>query len=244
MKTIKTMIKYYSLLAGILIAIVACNSKSGTMSDDSSTDGWEILFDGSSLDHWKTFGEDGLPPEWSIEGETLAFTPSNRDGEKNLVSKTNYKNFVLSLDWKISEGGNSGIFWGIQDNAKFDVPYVTGPEIQVLDNESHPDAKNGPDRMAGALYDLSPPAEQTVTHPAGEWNHVELMVNYDENKGTVKQNGELINTFPLKGEEWDAMIADSKFNGWENFAKSETGKIGLQDHGNKVWFRNIKIKEL
>jgi hypothetical protein len=207
---------------------------------------WEILFDGSSLDQWKEFKTNGLSDAWKVEGEALVYTPPNEGEEKknhDLVTKKEYTDFVLSLDWKISEAGNSGVFWGVSEDEKFEKIYHTGPEIQILDNDKHPDAKAGTTHQAGALYDMVSPVED-ATKPIGEWNTMVITVDHKENKGSVVMNGKEMVTFPVQGEEWDAMVADSKFAGWEGFGKFTTGKIGLQDHGNIVAFRNIKIKQL
>ena len=113
----------------------------------------------------------------------------------------------------------------------------------MLDDERHPDAKNGTTHQAGALYDMVAPAKKVV-NPAGEWNRVELMVNHETNEGHVLLNGERIVEFPVHGPDWDKMVAGSKFADWDGFGTYKTGKIGLQDHGDRVAFRNIKIKEL
>tara|TARA_R110002074_G_scaffold149035_5_gene301294 strand:- start:67101 stop:67838 length:738 start_codon:yes stop_codon:yes gene_type:complete len=207
---------------------------------------WEILFDGTSLDQWKEFKTNGVSEAWKIKGEALVYTPPNEGEEKknhDLVTKKEYTDFVLSLDWKISEAGNSGVFWGVSEDEKFGTGYQTGPEIQILDNDKHPDAKAGTTHQAGALYDMVSPAKD-VTKPIGEWNTMVITVDHKENRGDVVLNGIEMVTFPVQGEEWDAMVADSKFAGWEGFGKFTTGKIGLQDHGNIVAFRNIKIKQL
>ena len=207
---------------------------------------WEILFDGTSLDQWKEFKSNGVSEAWKIKEEALVYTPPNEGEEKknhDLVTKKEYTDFVLSLDWKISEAGNSGVFWGVSEDEKFGTGYQTGPEIQILDNDKHPDAKAGTTHQAGALYDMVSPAED-ATKPIGEWNTMLITVDHKENRGNVVLNGIEMVTFPVQGEEWDAMVADSKFAGWEGFGKFTTGKIGLQDHGNIVAFRNIKIKQL
>jgi hypothetical protein len=207
---------------------------------------WEILFDGTSLDQWKEFKTKGVSDAWKIKGEALVYTPPNEGEEKknhDLVTKKEYKDFVLSLDWKISEAGNSGVFWGVSEDEKYGTGYQTGPEIQILDNDKHPDAKAGTTHQAGALYDMVSPAED-ATKPIGEWNTMVITVDHKENLGNVVLNGIEMVTFPVQGEEWDAMVADSKFAGWDGFGKFTTGKIGLQDHGNLVAFRNIKIKQL
>jgi hypothetical protein len=210
------------------------------------TDPWELLFDGTSMDAWKGYLEAGVPSPWKIEDGAMVFYPpaNGPEGESyNLVSRKAYTSFVLSLEWKISEGGNSGVFWGIVEDPKYNQPYETGPEIQVLDNERHPDAANGDTHQAGALYDMVAP-QSDVTKPAGEWNLCEITVDYEAERGKVVLNGTEILSFPLGNEAWDAMVAASKFKGWEGFGKSRTGKIGLQDHGDIVAYRNIKIKSL
>ena len=207
---------------------------------------WEILFDGTSLDKWKEFQNDAVGDVWKIEGDVLIYTPPSEGEEKknhDLVTRDEYTDFVLSLDWKISEAGNSGVFWGVNEDVKYGTGYQTGPEVQILDNDKHPDAKAGTTHQAGALYDMVSPAED-VTKPIGEWNTMVITVNHKVNMGNVILNGTEMVTFPVQGEEWDAMVADSKFAGWDGFGKFTTGKIGLQDHGNIVAFRNIKIKQL
>lgn len=207
---------------------------------------WTVLFDGTSFEEWKGYLMDEVPAAWKIEDGAMVLYPS-KDSENeerfNLVSKKDYTNFVLSLEWKISEAGNSGIFWGINEDDKLHEPYETGPEIQVLDNEKHPDAKAGTTHRAGALYDMVAPSKD-VTKAVGEWNECVITINQKTNKASVVLNGVEIVTFSPNGEDWDAMVSKSKFADWESFGKYTTGKIGLQDHGDKVWYRNIKIKEL
>ncbi|MBJ2174966.1 DUF1080 domain-containing protein [Aureibaculum sp. A20] len=215
--------------------------KEETIKDSETKNDWITLFDGSSLDEWRGYLMDSVPSGWSIQDNTLAFTPGNGEGQ-DIITKEKFKNFELSIDWKISEGGNSGIFWSVLEdkNAKI---YESALEVQVLDNERHPDAKAGTSHQAGALYDLVSPTSNVV-HPAGEWNTAVIKINHNTNEGSSTLNGTLVATFPLQGEKWDEMIANSKFKNWKNFGNTQNGFIGLQDHGNKVWFRNIKIKKL
>lgn len=208
-----------------------------------SSSEWSILFDGTNFDNWRGYLTDEMYPEWSIEDGAMAFNPGE-EGGKNIITKKTYTNFILSLEWKISEGGNSGIFWSIYEDSKFNEAYQTGPEIQVLDNARHPDALANPKfHQAGALYDMVQPMHD-VCKPAGDWNKCVLKVDHSNNEGSVTLNGTVIVEFPLHGEEWDALVANSKFKDWEAFGKHQTGHIGLQDHSDKVWFRDIKIKEL
>jgi len=204
---------------------------------------WEVLFDGSSLDHWRGYLSDSMYSEWTIDGDAMKFTPGE-EGGKNIISKGKYKNFILSLEWKVSQKGNSGIFWGVFEDEKFKEAYQTGPEIQVLDNAEHPDSfvAEGTHK-AGSLYDMIACPDELVK-PAGEWNECILKVDHENNIGSVIMNGKEAFTFPVHGEAWDAMVAKSKFKDWEGFGKYHEGHIGLQDHSDIVWYRNIKIKNL
>ena len=132
-----------------------------------SSSEWSILFDGTNFDNWRGYLTDEMYPEWSIEDGAMAFNPGE-EGGKNIITKKTYTNFILSLEWKISEGGNSGIFWSIYEDSKFNEAYQTGPEIQVLDNARHPDALANPKfHQAGALYDMVQPMHD-VCKPAGD----------------------------------------------------------------------------
>jgi len=213
-------------------------------------DGWVTLFDGSSTEGWRGYGKETFPAAWQIADGTLHMKGSGRgeagaeDGGDIIYDKE-FENFHLKLSWKIAEGGNSGIFYLGQETPEYDAIWQTAPEMQVLDNERHLDANLGKDgnRKAGSLYDLIPAVPQN-TKPAGEWNTVEIMVY----KGTVihKQNGEQVLEYHLWTPKWDEMIANSKFPEYnENWHKiASKGYIGLQDHGDDVWFRDIMIKEL
>ena len=240
------------------IAMVACKNNKDTAETETEQETetevvegkevaeereWEILFDGTNYDQWKGYGADEVFDNWTIEDGAMAFTPGE-EGGKNIITKNTYTNFVLSLEWKISEAGNSGIFWAVVEDEKYSEAYQTGPEIQVLDNTGHPDAKIGEGtHSAAALYDMIAPPED-YTKPVGEWNLCVLEVNHKTNEGKVTFNGNELFTFPVNGEKWDAMVANSKFADWEGFGASQTGHIGLQDHSDKVWYRNIKIKSL
>ena len=211
---------------------------------------WESLFDGETLNGWHRFNRKGVTPIWTAKNGVLTFDPKLRpkgDYIHDIVTDKVYKSFELSIEWNISERGNSGIFWGVQEGESHNKPYSTGPEIQIIDNERHPDAKVNPNfHQAGALYDLVQPSKD-VCNPAGEWNHIVLKVDHNKNQGSVKLNGTKIVEFPLRGPEWDALVSNSKFNddcNFKRFGKFKSGKIGLQDHGNKVSFRNIKIRKL
>ena len=228
---------------------VACNQtpkkKKVTAEAAPAQNEWIDLFDGVSFKGWHQFNKTEMSSAWVIEDGAMVLPDGTGSGKgNNIVTDKEYTNFELSMEWKIVEGGNSGIFWGVKEGEGYKTPYQTGPEIQVLDNERHPDSFNKPNyHQAGALYDMVQPS-QNVCKPAGEWNHVLISINYNTNKASVKLNDVEIVTFVLTGPDWDALVADSKFSDWDNFAKFKKGKIGLQDQGDGVSYRNIKIREL
>ena len=238
------------LITILTLLTISCNetpNKKGDQTEKTSQKKWVTLFDGKSFDGWHQFNETKMSSAWYIVDDAMVFDPSKQMDKKqnnDLVTDMEYTNFELSLEWNIAEGGNSGIFWGVKEGDQYSKPYTTGPEIQVLDNERHPDALANPKfHQAGALYDMVQPA-QDVCKPAGEWNHVLLSIDYKSNEGSVALNGVEIVNFPVSGEKWDELVANSKFSDWDHFAKFKTGKIGLQDHGDMVSYRNIKIREL
>ena len=242
----RNIIDYRILFVGLLL-LFSTNSYS---QKSVTNDDWEILFDGNSFNGWHRFNHDKVGNVWIIKDGTMQMDPSKRKRRDrkshDILTDKEYTNFVLSLEWKISEKGNSGILWGIQEGKKFKAPYRTGPEIQIIDNNGHPDAKVRPAfHQAGALYDLSEPITDN-TKSVGEWNKLILTVNYKINRGKVILNGKEVNNFPLYGDQWENLIAKSKFahHTFKNFSKKRKGYIGLQDHGNVVSYRNIKLKKL
>ncbi|WP_430907259.1 3-keto-disaccharide hydrolase [Maribacter sp. 2-571] len=248
----------FSIACSIMLLFVSCKEqKKEAVSSAPETEAqevastdtdqeWTVLFDGSSFDGWKAYGGENVPDHWKLEdGAMVFYPPENREegATYNLITEKRYTDFELSLEWKISEAGNSGIFWGVMEKPSLKQPYESGPEIQVLDNAGHPDGKNGTTHQAGALYDMIAPSKD-VTKAVGEWNTCIVSIDHKTQQGSVVLNGEKIVTFPVNNDAWNALVSGSKFADWEHFGKYTTGSIGLQDHGDKVAFRNIKIKEL
>ncbi len=229
----------------------ACCDQSSlnTLSDAEKAQGWILMFDGKSNTGWRGYNKQDFPVAWKVDEGTLHLTGSGKGeaGASNggdIIFGKKFANFDLKLDWKISEGGNSGIFYLAQEVPKWEI-YRTAPEMQVLDNDRHVDSNLGKDgnRKAGSLYDLIPAKPQNAK-PAGEWNSIEIICY----QGTVvhKMNGETVLEYHLWTREWNELVKNSKFPAlnpdWANVAKE--GFIGLQDHGNDVWYRNIKIRPL
>lgn len=237
------------ILLSVTVAFIAvsCGSANKVAKTDKE-DGATVIFDGKSTAGWRGYNKTEFPSKgWEVVDGTLHCIGSGAgeaggDGGDIIYDKK-YSNFELTLEWKISEGGNSGIFILGQEIPGEPI-YKSSPEMQVLDNDKHPDAKLGVNgnRKAGSLYDLIPANPQN-TKPVGQWNKVSIMVY----QGTVvfNQNGANVVEFHLWTDEWKKMVANSKFKDWQWFVNpAKEGYIGLQDHGNDVWYRNIKVKEL
>lgn len=209
---------------------------------------WTSLFDGKTTNGWHTYGKDAVGEAWKVIDGTLMLDPSNKQGWQikgggDIISNESYGDFHLQLEWKISPNGNSGIIFFVQDEPKkYNYIWYTGPEMQVLDNDGHSDGKIIKHR-AGNLYDLVAGVEGAVK-PVGEWNLVDII----NEKGTLtlKLNGITTVTTTLGDDSWKNLIKNSKFSKGESpdFGKVFTGHIGLQDHGNQVWYRNIRIQRL
>lgn len=196
--------------------------------------GFELLFDGTSTKGWHTYAKNEAPKGWRVEDGALVRT----DGGGDIVTQDEYQDFELELDWKIGEGGNSGIFFHVLETKGY--PWETGPEMQILDNDRHKDGQN-PMTSAGANYALNAP-ERDYTRPIGMWNHVRLVVN----GAHVEQwlNGSKTCAYDLWTPEWKAAVAASKFASMPDYGLARTGRICLQDHGDRVAFQNIKVKRL
>lgn len=262
--------KTFFTLACIAMSAVLMSCGGGAKKEEAKTveaevkdDGFVTIFDGKTFDGWRGYGKETVPSKWTIEDGCIKFNGSGggeaQGGEGgDIIFDTKYKNFELELEWKISKGGNSGIFYLAQEvkrpDGKFEPIYISAPEYQVLDNENHPDAKLGAVlgiRQAGSLYDMIP-ADPQNAKGYGEWNKTKIMVY----KGTVVHglNGENVVEYHLWTQQWTDLLQSSKFSEkkWpEAFAllnncggENHEGFIGLQDHGDDVWYRNIRVKVL
>ena len=226
------------------------NTPDNTLSKKEKNNGWQLLFDGQSTKGWHSYGKQSAGKAWSVKDGTLYLDAA---GKKNLapgeggdlVTNEEYDNFDLKLDWKIGPKGNSGIIFYIhEDTSQYHDTYNTGMEMQVLDNGTptrlgHADGKLYSHR-AGDLYDLL--ASKEAVNPQGEWNHVEIISL--NGKLDFYMNGEHTLSVHLWDDNWKQMIGISKFKDMPGFGTFKKGKISLQDHGEDVWFRNIRIKRL
>ncbi len=197
--------------------------------------GWTTLFDGRSLAQWRGYGRADTPASWFIEDGQLVLAEG---GGGDLITRETYADFELELEWQVSTGGNSGIFVLADES---DQPiYIHAPEIQILDDARHPDNKLA-NRRSGSLYDLiaAPAASQ---RPAGDWNHVRI--RHLNGQLQSWQNGLPAVDVVIGSSAWKTLVAGSKFATWQGFGTVHEGHIGLQDHGDRFAFRNIRIRRL
>ncbi len=208
--------------------------------------GWVSLFDGKTTSGWHSYGKTAVGEAWKVADGMLYLDTTQKEGWQikgggDIVTNDEYDNFDLKLEWKIASNGNSGIiFYVHEDSSKYKYVWNTGPEMQVLDNNGHPDAKI-PKHRAGDLYDLISCSTETVK-PAGEWNEAEIISN--NGKLNFFLNGANVVSATLWDSTWKQLVAGSKFKDMSDFGTYKKGRIALQDHGNAVWYRNIKIKKL
>ncbi len=229
----------------------ASNDSTAKTSADATTseEGFVAIFDGKTTTGWHSYGKTTIGKAWKVVDGALHLDTTNKkdwqigDGG-DIVSDKDYENFHLKLDWKIAPMGNSGVVFYIKEDTSYKYMWQTGMEMQVLDNglatkAGHADGKLFTHR-AGDLYDLLPSKE--AVKPAGEWNAIEIV----SNKGKLEfyMNGQLTLSTTMWDENWKSMIAISKFKAMKGFGTYNKGRIGLQDHGDAVWFKNIRIKEL
>lgn len=236
--------KRYIVLVFLAVSYLTSAQSPNTLSKQEKKDGWKLLFDGTTTNGWRKFKSDKIGAAWKVADGALFLDAANKkdwqvgDGG-DIVSEGEFENYELSIEWKIQPCGNSGIIFNVQEG-DYKYPWHTGPEFQVLDNACHPDAKIIKHR-AGDLYDLISCKTETVK-PAGEWNVAVIKAN--KGKYSFWLNGTEVTNVDMNSTEWKTLIAGSKFKSMPDFGKFTKGRISLQDHGDQVWYRNIKIKEL
>ena len=240
-----------SLVLFSIALILSCNSSKNTMtpnqlSRSEKNEGWQLLFDGSSSAGWHRYGGGRIDSAWKTTDGMLWLDIAAKKGlgvkgDWDIVTDEEYENFELEMEWRISPKGNSGIVFLIhEDKAKYNWPWETGPEMQVLDNDGHPDAKINKHR-AGDLYDLIA-CNKEMVKPVGEWNKARIHLLHG--KLDLYLNGQNVVTTMLWDDNWKKLVAGSKWKNYPDFTKYRKGRIGLQDHGDVVYYRNIKIKRL
>lgn len=227
----------------LLVLLAGCGRSSGQESRPVShnrltsaerADGWQLLFDGETTDGWRGYRSDTMPSGWQVVDGALTRVAQAGD----IVTQDSFANFELKLEWKVEPGGNSGIFYRVSE--AYDAPYWSGPEMQVLDDAGHPDGKS---RLtaAGSCYGVYP-AKAGAVKPAGEWNDVMILVDGEHVEHWL--NGQNVVEYDLGSPDWKRRVAKSKFAEYPLYGAVPRGPIGLQDHGDRVAYRDIRIKKL
>lgn len=218
-----------------------------TLTEEEKADGFILMFNGLEFDGWRGYNKPAFPEAgWVIDNGTMKVEGAEGQGG-DIIYDRKFKDFHLKLEWMVPEGensgmGNSGIFY-LAKEIEGEPIWKSAPEMQIINNEKYRESypESSPMQMAGSLYDLVA-AEPQNALPAGQWNTVEIMLN--DGKLTQMQNGAVVAEIIVGSDEWNALVAASKFAPYEYFGQYEPGYIGLQDHGDALWFRNIRVKEL
>ncbi|GAB3665599.1 DUF1080 domain-containing protein [Echinicola sediminis] len=218
--------------------------KDNTLTAAEKADGWKLLFDGTSLDGWRAFNGDTLPPNWIIEDgamKGLGATGGADIGGDLVYGDDEFEEFELKFTWKISEGGNSGLFYHVVEGPDYKAPYYTGPEYQVIDQLgfAQPLEKW---QSVGADYAMTEPDFEGAVKPAGEWNESKIVFSTEGSSYWL--NGKKTVEFVPYSEEWNAKKNSGKWTDFPDYKIAKKGLIAVQDHGDAVWFKNIKIKKL
>lgn len=229
----------------VLIIVSACDSKTTTQKVADTSDsfaltqaekaaGWELLFDGKTLNGWHTYLEESVEG-WTVENGELKTTGGNGD----IVTDEIFGDFELELEWKISEKGNSGIIYLVDEKPENPAASMTGPEYQIIDDHNYPD-KLAPAQTSGANYALHPPAI-AASNPIGTYNTARI--SYIKGKVEHWLNGKMVVSYELGSPEWKAIVDTTKFAKVPVYGQAKKGRIAFQDHGNEVAFRNIRIRK-
>lgn len=235
-RVLPTTARFLTLATFICASAVMVEGQAPSLSAKEKAEGWKLLFDGKTLNGWRAWKSETPSPGWKVVDGVLF----REAGGGDLVTVDEYGDFELTLDWRLDKtpGGNSGIFFRVTQEGE--QAWWSGPEFQILDNAGHRDGKN-PLTSAGANYAVHEPVKD-VTKPLGEWNSVRLVV-----KGAHVEhwmNGVKLLEYEMWSDDWAKRVAASKFGKIPIYGQAKRGRIGLQDHGNPVWFRNIKIRPL
>ncbi len=248
---LRTLAAWLCILGGLLAACESTPKEEtphekafNTLSEEEKKQGWKLLFDGKSTQGWHVYNHGDTTSKWSVENGELWCNPESKAGDfGDLVTNESFTNFELVYDWKIAKGGNGGVFVNVQENQQNPTAYMTGLEMQLLDNENGEERhKINPTHWAGCLYDISGKAENSKPKPFGEWNHSRIV--HRDGRVIFFLNGLKTADANITAPDWKTKVQKSNLRNFPDFAKAISGKIALQDHTDAVWFRNMKIREL
>lgn len=213
---------------------VIAQEKDNSLTPEEFTSGWELLFDGETLKGWKAFNG-AEPQSWSVKDKAIYC--NGKKGGDDIMTVETYADFDLKFDWKIEENGNSGVIYRTREGKQWRQPYQTGPEYQV-----HDEAAKFDKNSTGSLYDVYAPSKNKSVNPAMEWNSGRIRIT--NNLVTHWVNGEIVMQCEMYSNDWNKKVAESKWKNNPYFGQSPFGHIDFQNHGNKVWYKNVKILKL
>ena len=227
-------------LASKLYAELDLKATPNTLTEKEKQAGWLLLFDGETTGGWHGYNMQGIPDVWTVEDGCFTINGEGGHEEQDVITDDIYRNFAFTVEYKLSPGSNSGIIFQVKEDEKYQFPYETGPEFQLIDQDHWVD-KLEDWQINGANYAMYPP-KSLPSKPVGEWNHLFLVVN--GNHVTQMINGVEVVSYEKYTDEWVALRNSGKWANFPDYGISDEGHISLQNHGSKLWFRNIKIKQL
>ena len=231
------------LLAALLVPLAACGGAEGAASPEPAATGWVDLFDGATLDGWHGYASDAVPGGWSVIDGVMTLTPDGGDWDADLVADGTWADFELEVEWQIAPCGNSGILYRGEESAERAPIWRTSLEAQILDDTCHPDAQY-PSHRAGGLYDLYVP-ETDGPAEGGVWHTTRIVADGDRIEQFL--NGTRVVVAEQGSADWDARVAVSKFRdgaAFPGYGTRRSGLIGLQDHGDTLRVRAVRIRTL
>lgn len=223
-----------------LLAQVSKSTAPNTLTQEEKKDGWKLLFDGKTTKGWHGYNMKVFPDCWKIEDACLTMNSTGGHEDQDIITNSKYRNFAFFVEYKLTKGANSGVIYQVKEDTMYKFPYETGPEFQVIDHEGWPD-KLEDWQINGANYAMYPPMAKPYK-PVGEWNQLLLVVN--GNNVTQYLNGVKVVEYVKNSEDWLKRKNSGKWTAFPDWGKFDEGYISLQNHGTKVWYRSVKLKEI
>ena len=223
-----------------LYAEVDKSASPNTLTAKEQKEGWKLLFDGKTTDGWRGYNMKIFPDCWAIEDESLTMNSKGAHEDQDIITGKKYRDFAFFLEYKLTQGANSGIIFQVAEDTIYKFPYETGPEFQVIDHQNWPDPLEDW-QINGANYAMYPPIAKPYK-ALGEWNQLFLVVK--GNQVTQILNGVVVVNYEKNSEEWKKLRNSGKWSAYPDWGKFDEGYLTLQNHGTKAWYRSIKIKEI
>lgn len=226
----------------VVLGLFGCQAPHNQLTEQEQAEGWELLFDGKTLSGWRDYNGESLTGPWVVEDGCIKAEGHGSDASGYVVNDQIYKNFVLTWDWKISPGGNSGMLYHVVESPKFKTPYLTGPEYQLIDDENFAEPLEDWQKCGADYAMYLPDQAKLKVNPAGQWNNSKIV--FDNGHVEYWMNGEKTLEFEAWSEDWFKRKNSGKWENMPEYGLATKGVFCLQDHGYPAWFRNIKIREL